>query len=115
MAFSLPESGWASSELTGRIQTLVLLSVPVAVKAMSSPLGDKTGGPAESPLRLSVVFSGGSMTVRTDWVLRAGRRSSHPAAAPRMSAAIRTAIQGRCGCFAAAVTVVVVCPAGLAE
>ena len=48
----------------GRTQIEVLPSALVAVNATLAPSGDSTGGPAESPIRLSVVFSGGIMTVR---------------------------------------------------
>src|SRR3954449_7184243 len=85
-AFSVAASRRASSEFAGRTQTLVWLSVPVAVKATYVPSGDKTGGPAESPVRLSVVFSGGLMTLRMDGAGRTGGWSRNPAAAPRTTA-----------------------------
>src|SRR5580698_4395298 len=73
VAFSEPGMGCASSEFVGRSQSIVLLSTPEAAKAMAEPSGERTGGPAESPMRLSVVFSGGLMTVRMDCADGAGR------------------------------------------
>ena len=43
----------------GRTQSTILPSSPVAVKAIEAPSGESTGGPAPSPARLIVVFSGG--------------------------------------------------------
>src|SRR5580698_3167774 len=63
-AFSLPDRMCASNESIGRTHIAVLPSDLLAVKASMLPSGDKTGGPAESPVRLSVVPSGGLMTVR---------------------------------------------------
>ncbi len=66
IAPSVPGSACASSEFMGRTQSAVLPSAPVAANAMDAPSGESTGGPAESPVRLNVVFSGGSMTVRME-------------------------------------------------
>src|ERR1700733_6390443 len=67
---SVPGSACASSPFVGRTQRAVLPSAPVAANAMDAPSGEITGGPAESPVKLNVAFSGGSMTARmerTDW------------------------------------------------
>src|SRR5690348_14014033 len=98
-AFSVPASSWGSRELTGRIQSVVLPSACEAVKAIEAPSGESTGGPAESPVRLRVVLSGGLMTLRMDGDGAAGRRRRNPAAAPSTIAASRAAIQIGRGCF----------------
>src|SRR5580698_2008002 len=59
VALSVPGSSRASTVLVGRTQSAILPSVPVAANARDAPSGDATGGPAESPVRLNVVFSGG--------------------------------------------------------
>src|SRR6202521_181958 len=64
IAASLPARERASSVFRGRIQRAVLPSAPVAANASDEPSGDKTGGPAKSPVRLSGVVGGASMTVR---------------------------------------------------
>ena len=64
IAPSVPGSARASSEFMERIQSAVLPSSPVAAKAIDAPSGERTSGPAASPVRLSVVLSGGLMTAR---------------------------------------------------
>src|ERR1039457_5827222 len=71
----------------GRTQSAGFPSAPAAVNAMDAPSGDSTGGPAVSPVRLSVVLSGGLMTVRmdcTDWAGR-WRKPNIPTAHPGQS------------------------------
>src|SRR5258708_34278705 len=72
IALSVSESAWASSEFIGRTHRPVLPSALVAAKAIEVPSGESTGGPAPSPARLSVVFSGGLMTVRMARAVWAG-------------------------------------------
>src|SRR5580704_7860679 len=63
----------ASSAFMARTQSEVLPSAPVAVNAIDVPSGESTGGPAASPVRFSVLFSGGLITVRrtrVDWGAR---------------------------------------------
>src|SRR5580658_4025057 len=66
IALSVSGSWRASSELAGRTQIVVLPSAPEAAKAIADPSGERTGGPALSPVRLTWAFSGGLMTVRMD-------------------------------------------------
>src|SRR5581483_3176786 len=83
----------ASSVSTGRTQSMILPSGPVAVNATLDPSGAKTGGPAKSPLKFSVVFSGGLITVRIDCAGRFGCNKKIPATAPSTSAANTPAVQ----------------------
>src|ERR1700693_490670 len=64
IAPSVPARERASRVFTGRIQRAVLPSAAVAAKRSDDASGDKTGGRAKSPVRLSEVLAGGSMTVR---------------------------------------------------
>src|ERR1035438_1562357 len=64
IAPSVSGSARASSEFIERIQSAVLPSTPVAAKAIDAPSGERTSGPASSPVRLSVVLSGGLMRAR---------------------------------------------------
>src|ERR1700731_2833358 len=66
VASSLPGRARASTVFVRRTQSAVLPSAPVVANAMYVPSGESTGGPAESPVRLNVVFSGGSMTARME-------------------------------------------------
>src|SRR6266853_5171669 len=73
IALSVSGSAWASSEFMGRTHRPVLPSAPVAANTIDVPSDESTGGPAPSPVRLSVVFSGGLMTVRMAGAVWAGR------------------------------------------
>src|SRR5579872_6361025 len=101
-AFSVPASSRETRELTGRTQSVVLPSACEAVKAIDAPSGESTGGPAESPVRLSVVLSGGLMTLRMDGDGAAGGWSRNPTAAPKDRKSTRAAIQIRRGRFSVA-------------
>src|SRR5713101_2193462 len=95
IAPSVSGSAWESNEFIGRTHSPVLPSALVAAKAIDAPSGESTGGPAPSPVRLIVVFSGGLMTVRMARAVWAGRKRNIPAAAPRIIAATKAAAQPR--------------------
>src|SRR5271168_3466161 len=79
----------------GRTQSAILPSAPVAANASEAPSGDSTGGPPKSPVRLIVVFAGGSITVRVlcaDW---GGRLMNIPAIPPSTIAMTTAAAQPR--------------------
>jgi hypothetical protein len=64
IALSVPDNWCASVEFIGRTQSVILPSALAAANATDAPSGDSTGGPAPSPVRVSVAFSGGLMRVR---------------------------------------------------
>src|SRR5664279_6252946 len=93
IAFSVPGITRASSTFMGRTPSAVFPSAPVAANAMDVPSGDSTGGPAVSPVRLSVDFSGGLMTVRVDGAGGLGRLKKTPASTPSAMAATSATAQ----------------------
>jgi hypothetical protein len=95
IAFSLPATARASSASMGRIQIAVLPSVLVAVNATVEPSGESTGGPAESPVRLSWVFSGGLITVRVTCAEGAEWLRKVPAITPSARAMTKAAAQAK--------------------
>src|SRR5579863_9833106 len=82
IAPAVPASMRASNVFVGRTQSAVLPSAAVAAKTIDAPSGESTGGPAESPVRLRLVFSGGSMTARMECTGWAGWLKRIAAAAP---------------------------------
>src|ERR1700693_5612814 len=64
IALSVPDNWCASVEFIGRTQSVILPSALAAANATNAPSGDNTGGPAPSPVRVRVAFSGGLITVR---------------------------------------------------
>src|SRR5271170_6917657 len=77
----------------GRTQSAILPSAPVAANASEAPSGDSTGGPPKSPVRLIVVFAGGSITVRVLCTGCGGRLINIPAIPPSAIAATTAAAQ----------------------